>query len=409
MNMNASASSLNCAVLFERIGPYHFARLSALGRQTRTRAVELFGMDATYAWDKVTGEGGFERETLFENPDAALGDPELINGRVSDALDRSAPALVAIPGWAGTAAFAALSWCLRTGTPAVVMSASTAVDEPRRWWKESLKGQVVRLFSAGLGGGTPHLEYLAALGIPRERLFPGYDVVDNEHFARGADAARADAHATRTRLGLPENYFVASNRFVEKKNLPRLLSAYAAYRRAAGRSAWKLVLLGGGPLERQVRAQRDTLGLSEDVLMPGFKQYGDLPAYYGLAGAFVHASTAEQWGLVVNEAMASGLPVLVSDHCGCATDLVDNLRNGFTFDPTNVEALAALFLRISTGELDLAAMGHASREMIARWSPQTFATNLCRAGRAAQAIQRPRATLASRAVLSALLSRPHYP
>jgi hypothetical protein len=179
MNMNASASSLNCAVLFERIGPYHFARLSALGRQTRTRAVELFGMDATYAWDKVTGEGGFERETLFENPDAALGDPELINGRVSDALDRSAPALVAIPGWAGTAAFAALSWCLRTGTPAVVMSASTAVDEPRRWWKESLKGQVVRLFSAGLGGGTPHLEYLAALGIPRERLFPGYDVVDD--------------------------------------------------------------------------------------------------------------------------------------------------------------------------------------------------------------------------------------
>ena len=107
--------------------------------------------------------------------------------------------------------------------------------------------------------------------------------------------------------------------------------------------------------------------------MPGFKQYGELPLYYANAGAFVHASTTEQWGLVVNEAMASGLPVLVSERCGCAPDLVETGRNGYTFDPHDVDALARLMLDMASDACDRAAMGRASREIVARWSPATFA------------------------------------
>src|SRR5208337_5127598 len=95
--------------------------------------------------------------------------------------------------------------------------------------------------------------------------------------------------------------------------------------------------------------------------LPGFKQYEELPAYYGLAGAFVHASTAEQWGLVANEAMASGLPVLVSNRCGCATELVEEGRNGFAFDPENVEQLAGFMRRLGCGPTDAASMGMAGR------------------------------------------------
>ena len=80
----------------------------------------------------------------------------------------------------------------------------------------------------------------------------------------------------------------------------------------------------------------------EDVLLPGFKQYPELPLYYGLAGAFVLPSLTEPWGLVVNEAMAAGLPVVVSDRCGCASDLVRPGENGFAFDPCDIEQLAAL-------------------------------------------------------------------
>ena len=212
--------------------------------------------------------------------------------------------------------------------------------------------------------------------MPRDRIFPGYDVVDNEHFQRGAAQAQANAPALRARLGLPENYFLASSRFIEKKNLPRLLSAFAAYKESAPAGSWPLVLLGDGPLRAQLEDQIRQLNLTRHVTLPGFKQYQDLPVYYGLARAFIHASTSEQWGLVVNEAMAAGLPVLVSAQCGCAADLVVDGRNGFVFNPCNVDEMAAMLKRVTTDECDLRAMGAASREIIANWSPAKFANGM---------------------------------
>lgn len=372
----STAASPSFVVLFERIGPYHFARLSALARQASTVAIEMFGMDSTYAWEKVSDKSNFERITLLPKAGECPNEDQILAARVDETLTRLRPACVAVPGWSEKAALAALAWCRRTGTPAVVMSASTALDERRVWWKETLKGWIVRMCSAGLGGGTRHVEYLQKLGLPAQNLFPGYDVVDNAFFSSRAAAARSNAAELRVKHGLPEKYLLASNRFVEKKNLPRLLQAYADYRRKAGPAAWKLVLLGDGPLKKQVLALREELGLMDDLLLPGFKQYSDLPIYYGLAQAFVQASTAEQWGLVVNEAMASGLPVLVSDRCGCSVDLVEHGRNGFTFDPTNVPALSELFLHCHRNEMQLPALGEASLQIISRWSPETFAQNL---------------------------------
>ena len=90
----------------------------------------------------------------------------------------------------------------------------------------------------------------------------------------------------------------------------RLLQAYARYREQARGQSWSLVLLGDGPLKPEIKKMVAHLNLESCVHLPGFKQYHELPAYFGLAGAFVHASTTQQWGLVVNEAMAASLPVL---------------------------------------------------------------------------------------------------
>lgn len=139
--------------------------------------------------------------------------------------------------------------------------------------------------------------------------------------------------------------------------------------------------------------------------MPGFKQYSELPAYYGLASVFILPSIKDTWGLVVNEAMAAGLPVLVSNRCGCAPDLVEEGCNGYTFDPYNVDALAGLMRKISADDCDRAAMGQASRDIIARWTPQTFAENLCKAAEAALNAPRPQANLLDKALLWALMRR----
>jgi glycosyltransferase involved in cell wall biosynthesis len=145
---------------------------------------------------------------------------------------------------------------------------------------------------------------------------------------------------------------------------------------------------------------------SGTVFFPGFRQIEELPRFYAHAGAFVHASTTEQWGLVVNEAMACGLPVIVSNRCGCAADLVQEGVNGYTFDPYNVEQLAQLMHRLTEAPKHrLSEMGDASRAIIADWGPERFASGLKQAVECALEVGPQRASLLQRMILKVLLWR----
>lgn len=368
------AAARAVAVLFHRFGPYHVSRLNSAAQEMTIAGIEMSRTDRTYAWDRTEGGERFARHVLSEDIDAepAWRLPQ----RMEELLSALNPRAVAIPGWSHPAALAALSWCGRTGTPAVLMSESTAFDEVRRPWKEAVKRRLVARFGSALVGGQPHRRYLIALGMAPERVLDGYDVVDGDHFAHEADRVRLNAAEERRRLGLPERYFLASARFIAKKNLPLLIAAFAGYRRAAGPGAWDLVLLGDGEERPRLSAAIAEHGLDGAVHLPGFRQYADLPAFYALAGAFVHASTTEQWGLVVNEAMAAGLPVLVSRHCGCVEDLVAEGENGHSFDPHDADALARLMRHVASDACDRAAMAAAGRARIAAWTPARFATHL---------------------------------
>jgi glycosyltransferase involved in cell wall biosynthesis len=372
------------ALLFHRVGPYHFARARAAGKLIDTKLIEVFKSDDVYGWDPVPGADGFERVTLFENNSQAKA--QLIGG-VQAALNEYKPDVVAIPGWADAVAFSAIQWCGDNRVPVIVMSETTAWDESRIVWKERIKRHILKMCSAGLVGGHPHAEYLVRLGMSRENIFQGYDAVDNEYFSRKTSEAKNREPEIRKKYGLPENYFLASARFVDKKNLLNLIRAYALYRKLVEKNGtppgkteiWHLVLLGDGPLKSALSDLIASLGLQKFVLLPGFKQYDELPAFYALARAFIHCSTVEQWGLVVNEAMASGLPVLVSNRCGCAQNLVQEGVNGFTFDPYDVKQMAEVMARISAPKFPISDFGAASTRIIADWSPDRFAEGLSQA------------------------------
>jgi glycosyltransferase involved in cell wall biosynthesis len=396
---------LALAILFHRLGPYHHARCRAAAACCSLTAIELSAVDDTYAWSPVDSAPDFARLTLFRDQDVDRKRAQDVRRLVGRALAAADPQVVAIPGWSHFGALAALLWCRQHGRPAVLMSDSARHDEPRRRVREAIKARVVRLFSSALVAGARHRDYARALGLSAGAVFDGYDVVDNRHFKDGAAAARADRGRWRVRLGLPERFFLASSRFVAKKNLLRLLDAYALYRQRSGAAAWHLVLLGEGELRPDVERRIAGLGLAGMVMLPGFVQYEALPAWYGLAGAFVHASTTEQWGLVVNEAMAAGLPVIVSERCGCAPDLVQDGVNGFTFDPYDVGRLAELMLAIAAEDCDRAAMGAASGRIIADWGPERFAHGLVQAAEVALGRPRPRSTWLDRSLLWALLRR----
>ena len=371
---------MHLVVIFDNFGPYHLARLAATRVRGGKEGVAVSGLEAlaTYAeYDWTTGSGDSRKENIVticsgSKKQRAVGLAAV--PLIWQTLNRIRPDALAICGYKGIMPLAALIWAKAREKISVMMSESSHHDKGRSPLQEWGKRQIVRRFDAALVGGQRQKEYAAFLGIPEERIFVGYDVVDNEHFARGAAQAREQEEFLRRQHGLPESYFLAVSRFIAKKNLPFLMDAYARYRRQVGRSSWDLVLCGSGSMEAVLQEQaRDIPG----VHFPGFKQADELPLYYGLASAFILPSSHfEQWGLVVNEAMACGLPVLVSRTCGCAPDLVQEGVNGFTFDPQDVDALARLLLRISSGQTDLAAMGAASRKIISAYTPETFAANL---------------------------------
>ncbi len=393
---------IRITVLFNRLGPYHHARLSSLATRCDLSCVEISSVDQTYQWEKIEGASGLKRVTLFADADADLQPRKEMQQRIGVALEELQPHVIAIPGWSGRAALAALLWCRLHHVPAIVMSDSQAIDQNRRWWKETIKRCVVEQFSAGLVAGSPHIDYLQKLGMPNRVIFTGYDAVDNQFFRSASDRVRRNATDLRQNFDLPERYFLASNRFIKKKNIPLLLRAYASYRKYSGGTPWSLVLLGDGELQSDIIRMREELGLVNTVIMPGFKQYNELPLYYGLASAFIHASTTEQWGLVVNEAMASSLPVLVSKRCGCATDLVQCGRNGFTFDPYDVEELAGLMMKLSSGECDLTTMGKISWKIIGGWGTDNFTENFMRAAKAVINAPTNRPTLLDTLILKGL-------
>jgi glycosyltransferase involved in cell wall biosynthesis len=398
------ASSRSVAWVLVSITHYHHARMAAFAAEWPhpTSIVQITDTDAVRVLEARPERPPYALHTLLPGVHRLAALDRALAGLVHRALDRIRPEVVCINGWSYGGAIESLQWALRNGARAVVMSESAVIDAPRSWLKERIKHRVLAMCSAALAGGAPHVSYLESLGMPRGRIFDGYDAVDNGHFEAGAAAARRDPAAARSRLGIPGPYFLAASRFEPKKNLPRLLEAYAEYRRLAGAGAWDLALLGDGHLRPELAQLASSLALDRSLHMPGFASYAEMPGWYALSQCFIHASTTEQWGLVVNEAMASGAPVLVSDRCGCCADLVRQGRNGYRFDPFDASALARLMLRCQRESAALEGMGAAGRELIRDWGPSRFARGLSMAAESALAGTPRRASAPDRALLAVL-------
>ena len=197
------------------------------------------------------------------------------------------------------------------------------------------------------------------------------DTSDNEHFRPKSDGQGDSGVSVGSQLNLPSEYFLVPCRHVPEKNLIRFMHAFESYRRVGG--SWSAVLVGNGPLSPLLTDLAKTLRLERSVVFAGWASYADLPVYYSRCGAVVLPSISETWGLVVNEAMAAGKPVLVSSQCGCAPELVRRGVNGYTFDPLNVSELGSLMLRMSSAGCDLDSLGRNGANMIQAFTPETRA------------------------------------
>lgn len=353
-------------------GPYIVARWSAFATKLSGRfaLIEFGRISGTYQWQPLDLEVPYQRIILSERSAESQSPFNLIRLLIKE-LNRIEPDILVLNGYAQPATLSALVWSLLYRKRAILLSESKEDDAPRSWGLEIVKRLIIKGYNAALVAGQPHKRYLTKLGITPDAIFLGYDVVGNDAF-----------NPNQIRL-LPKTldrpYFLAINRFVPKKNLLYLISSYAGYRQKAGSHSWDLVLCGDGSLRPQIEQRITELSLQDFVHLPGFLQQDELLPYFAHASCFIHASIQEQWGLVVNEAMAAGLPVLVSNRCGCFEDLILEGVNGFGFDPENRQQLTDLMLTLTSGDVDLDKMGNAAFEHIQNFSPEHFAQGLVQA------------------------------
>lgn len=382
MVSNISENGKLLTIIYAKFGPYHLARLNAIAKISQLFGIKVIGIEIAsnqnrYPWVSIGADNGnlhtcFPGKTLEE-----LSPMAKVRG-IWRILEQLNPRFLAVSGHKKGWEITCLIWARWRRRKIIILMDSKYDDYPRWTLIEWIKRRIFSLYDAALVSGVKSKNYAEKLGIAPDKILLGSDVVDNAYFATRAEWVRDNAASLRLRHGLPGDYFLYVGRFDEKKNVSRLLQAYAQYVRVATVArAWPLVLCGSGPLEDRLRQEARDLGLAQ-VIFAGFKQIDELPLYYALARCLIMHSLGDTWGLVVNEAMAAGLPVLVSQACGCAPDLVQEGVNGYTFNPYETQELSQLMLRMSSGGIDLETMGEHSRRIIADFSPETFAWNLLR-------------------------------
>jgi glycosyltransferase involved in cell wall biosynthesis len=390
---------MKLAISFANFGPYHLARLRALGERLAEAGGELVACEtasteAQYPWRPTRGAEPFRTVTLFEGQVVERIPHSACAQAIERELDRQQPDAVAVAGYVRPESLAAARWAIRNGKPAILMSESQEIDRPRVWWKEAAKRQRIKLYSAALVGGPRQRDYLVKLGMPANRIALGYNAVDNAWFACQAAHARA-----QFRSWLSRPYFLTVSRFATEKNLPRLVRAFARYRQSAaadGRQAWDLVLCGAGPASGEVDSAIRTCGVAEAIHRPGFLQSDALVRWYAFASAFVLPSLSEPWGLVVNEAAACGLPLLVSTRAGCVETLVPDPpgATGWRIDPANEQGLTAHLSQLATLSASLrATIGARAAEVASAWGPERFARGALEAVAAASGVGPGRRTV----------------
>jgi len=339
---------LTVALVWTQFSAYHIDRIEAaakaLGGNRRLIACEIATASAEYAWAPSGDTLGAEKITLF--PGRAYETVPWPRRLCALARGLKSARTVFLGVSYGEPEILPLAWWLRlTGRRVVMMSDSKFDDRPRGVARELLKALALSVFNAALVAGPRQVDYVRFLGFRRRPVRTGYDRVS-------LTRVRALAAWPPAPEGPPfaDRPFIFVGRFVAKKNLLLLARAYGRYVELSGRAARRLVIAGGGELEAELRRLIDQLGISQLVEFPGFLQAEGVARALSSGLALILPSVEEQWGLVVNEALAFNLPIIASLNVGARDTLAKSLVNAVIVEPDNIEGFARAMLMVASEE-----------------------------------------------------------
>ncbi len=283
------------------------------------------------------------------------------------------PDVVVTPGYFDPAVILLTAYCKLRGIRIIMAIDSTESDNARAGVREWLKRRIVSMASGFFCYGERSAQYMIRLGASPAQILSKKNAVDNQAMRQLHEQAITRRPAELTQRGWPAHNFIYVGRIIDQlKNLSTLINAYAEARKQT-QANWGLIILGDGTDTDRLKAQVAQAQIPDVAFVAG-QSWDTVPAYLALADVLVLPSYSEPWGLVVNEAMACGLPVVVSDRCGCADDLVQG--NGYVFNPYQPAQLTNALLPFMTGQANYAAMSQESARLIAAYTPAAVARDM---------------------------------
>lgn len=352
---------------------YWLPRLQALNNYLNNKSAELHvieiaGQGSPYAFATKKNNNSFW-SCLFPNKRMEDVAPREAYTALYHALEKISPDIVIAGAIAYPSGATAVRWSRDNKKPVIIMDDARLADVPRsalvNWVKRRIYANVDAIFIPA----PSHLPDYKYWGIAKEHMFFGINAVDNQFFTEKSDFARQKGETVRQKYGLPERFFLGVGRQIPKKNWSVLLEAFSSIKE---KEKWGLALVGEGPVTDDLK--NAALRHNIKVTFLPFQSQENLCEIYGVADCFVLPSLfGETWGLVVNEAMACRLPVLVSNQCGCAKTLVRDDYNGWQFNPHNTEELAQLMKRfINLPDEKRTQMGANSLTLVSEWGLARF-------------------------------------
>ncbi|MFT5885852.1 MAG: glycosyltransferase involved in cell wall biosynthesis [Arcticibacterium sp.] len=280
------------------------------------------------------------------------------------------PTIVTLPGYYDPAMVCIHFLCKIMGIKVTLSVDSTESDNPNIWYAELVKKFIVFLTDGFFCYGTKSANYILKLGAPESKILLRRNSVNNDFVEKVHSNYKSSVEYDIERKQYPKYNFIFVGRFLKLKNLKLLLESFSSLSSA---QEWGIILVGDGPEKEALMISYES---NQNIFFLAPQDWKSVPKKMALADVLILPSYSEPWGLVTNEAMVCKMPIIISNQCGSAADLVENNINGFTFDAYSKNELITRMQFFVNSPDQLNQFGEISSKKIKEFSPLIVAQEM---------------------------------
>ena len=321
------------------------------------------GFDIPFTWDIPMFEGYHSWVSVRSNEKLLKGGVFfLVTRDLESALTKWRPDVALVTGWNSLFLFQAVWICRKHHIPIIVRGEVNGL-KPRSRLIHRYHDYLFKRFDAFLAIGKQNHKYYLEHQVPSGSIYDAPYFIDNARFAHHAAQERQRRSQLRDKFGIGKDEYclLFVGKIIEKKRIMDLLYSIERYHNDL--HTLRVLVVGSGKQMAATREYAERAGLPVSFL--GFLNQGQIVQAYAVADLLVLPSDGrETWGLVVNEAMAAGLPALVSDQIGCAADLIIPGKTGYMYRMGNLEALGDKLVLLSRSPRRSSAMGRNAQKHV---------------------------------------------